>query len=67
MKDKLKEKQEKIAHERRQRESELMQDCTFKPQVLEKEPSTSKNEIVVVKGLGRHLELMELQKKKIEE
>ena len=30
-------------------------------------PSTSKEEVVVVRGLGRHLELRELQKKKEEE
>jgi len=34
-----------------------MKACTFKPQVLDTVPSTAKEEIVVVRGLGRHLEL----------
>jgi hypothetical protein len=44
-----------------------MKDCTFKPVILETLPSTAKEEIVIVRGLGRHLELRELQKKKEEE
>lgn len=44
-----------------------MKDCTFKPQILDTEPSTAKDQVVVVRGLGRHLELKELQKKKEEE
>ena len=44
-----------------------MKDCTFKPQVLDTQPSTQKEQIVVVRGLGRHLELQELKKKKEEE
>lgn len=41
--------------------------CTFKPQILDKEPATSKEQVVVVRGLSRHLELKELQKKKEED
>ena len=37
-----------------------MKDCTFKPSLLNNIPSTAKEEIVVVRGLGRHLELKEL-------
>lgn len=44
-----------------------MKDCTFKPEILNNEPSTSKDQVVIVRGLGRHLELKELQKKKEEE
>ncbi|CDW79342.1 UNKNOWN [Stylonychia lemnae] len=67
LKQKLKEKQEKIAKVRKEREYEVQKDCTFKPTILEKEPSTSKDQVVVVRGLGRHLELKELQKKKEED
>ena len=45
----------------------MMRDCTFQPQILDKEPATAKEQVVVVRGLGRHLELKELQKKKEEE
>ena len=67
LKEKLKEKQEKISNLRKQREYEQQKECTFQPQILEKETSTSKDQVVVVRGLGRHLELKELQKKKEEE
>ena len=67
LKEQLKQKQERIAQERREREYDQMKDCTFKPAILENEPSTSKEQVVVVRGLGRHLELKELQKKKEEE
>lgn len=46
---------------------QLMKDCTFKPKVCENETSTSKDDVVVVRGLGRHLELQELKKKKDED
>ena len=67
LKEKLKEKQERVAQERRQREYELLSGCTFQPTILDHEPSTAKDQIVVVRGLGRHLELKELQKKKEED
>jgi len=44
-----------------------LKDCTFQPKILDKEPSTSSNENVQVKGLARHLELKELKKKQEEE
>ena len=45
----------------------MLKDCTFKPHILEKEPSTQNTENVPVKGLARHLELKELKKKQEEE
>jgi|LauGreDrversion4_2_1035121.scaffolds.fasta_scaffold143353_1 ABC-type oligopeptide transport system ATPase subunit len=63
LKEKLKEKQERIAQERREREYQMLKDCTFKPNILDKEPSTLSTENVPVKGLARHLELKELKKK----
>eukprot|EP00347_Sterkiella_histriomuscorum_P013421 403364769 len=67
LKQKLKEKQEKIAKVRKEREYEQQKDCTFKPSILDKDPATQKDQVVVVRGLGRHLELKELQKKKEED
>lgn len=67
LKEKLKEKQERIAHERREREYQMLKDCTFKPQILDKDPATITSENVQVKGLARHLELKELKKKQEEE
>jgi len=43
LKQKLKEKQEKIAKVRKEREYEQQKDCTFKPTILDKEPSTAKD------------------------
>jgi len=39
LKEKLKEKQERIAHERREREYLMLKDCTFKPHILDKDPT----------------------------
>lgn len=43
LKQKLKEKQEKIAKVRKEREYDQQKDCTFKPTILDKEPATSKD------------------------
>ena len=67
LKEKLKEKQERIAHERREREYQMLKDCTFKPHILDVDPSTHNSEAVTVKGLARHLELKELKKKQEED
>jgi hypothetical protein len=40
----------------------MLKDCTFKPHILDKDPTHS-TENVQVKGLARHLELKELKKK----
>jgi len=66
LKRKLKEKQSKIAAERRQRDLEELNECTFKPKT---NPGVMDNNegVVVVRGLGRHLELQELKKKQAEE
>jgi hypothetical protein len=45
----------------------MMKDCSFKPKILDKDPSTISSESVSVKGLDRHLELKELKKKQDEE
>lgn len=59
---KLKEKHQRIAMERRQREMKELDECTFHPKT---NPCVQDNnqEVVIVKGLGRHLELQELRKK----
>lgn len=68
LKEKLKEKQERIAQERREREYQQMKDCSFHPKILDKDPSSiTSSESVSVKGLSRHLELKELKKKQDED
>ena len=43
-----------------------MKYCTFQPQVNDK-ILEGKEDVVIVRGLGRHLELREMQKKKVDE
>ena len=52
--------------ERRQREMKELDECTLQPKT---NPCIQDNnqEVVIVKGLGRHLELQELKKKQTEE
>jgi len=45
----------------------MLKDCTFKPHILDVDPSTHNSEAVTVKGLARHLELKELKKKQEED
>ena len=59
----MKEKQLKIAQQRRLQEYNEIKDCTFIPQTLNGVPSTH-SDAVEIKGLARHLELKELQKRK---
>ena len=56
----------RIAQERRNREYHEVKDCTFKPKVNKGAPKDAGDE-VEIKGLGRVLELKELQKRKEEE
>ena len=63
LKQQLKEKQARIAQERRNREFHEEKDCTFKPQINQGVPQAVEED-VEIKGLGRVLELRELQKKK---
>ena len=56
----------RIAQERRNREYHEVKDCTFKPKVNKGVPKSAEEEIEI-KGLGRVLELKELQKRKEEE
>ncbi len=56
----LKAKQEKIAQARREKEFHDLEDHTFQPHINGGEPVLNPN--AHVKGLGRHLELVELQK-----
>ena len=55
-----------IDQERRRREYEELKECTFKPAVSSK-PVKSQAGPIIVRGLGRHLELKELAQKKEEE
>lgn len=53
----------RIAQERRNKEFNEEKDCTFQPKVNRNAPAAPDEE-VEIKGLGRVLELRELQKKK---
>ena len=63
---KLKARHQKIAAERRQRELEELKECTFKPLTNDFIADNSE-EVVIVKGLGRHLELQELKRRQEED
>ena len=56
----------RIAQERRNREYHEVKDCTFMPKTNKGVPADTGEE-VEIKGLGRVLELKELQKRKEEE
>ena len=62
LKAQLKEKQAKIAQARRNKEYQEIKDCTFYPSINQGVPQTK--EEVEIKGLERHLELKELQRRK---
>lgn len=53
----------RIAQERRNKEFADEKDCTFAPKVIKNAPPAPADD-VEIKGLGRVLELRELQKKK---
>lgn len=55
-----------IDQERRRREYDELKECTFKPQIRSK-PAKQQQGPIIVRGLGRHLELKELAQKKEEE
>ena len=44
-----------------------LEECTFSPAIVRKSSSQGKGGPVVIRGLGRHLELRELAKRKEEE
>ena len=62
----MKARHQKIAADRRAKEAAEMAECTFKPLTNDFIKDNSE-EVVIVKGLGRHLELQELKKRKDEE
>lgn len=65
MKAQLKDKQARIAQARRQQEYAEIKDCTFYPKTNQK--VLLPTEDVEIRGLDRHLELRELQRRKDEE
>ena len=59
----------KLDAERKRREAAELEKCTFKPSVKAKSPAAIKAEAsgpVVVRGLGRYMELKDLAKRKVE-
>mmetsp|Transcript_6066 Transcript_6066/g.21413 ORF Transcript_6066/g.21413 Transcript_6066/m.21413 type:complete len:399 (-) Transcript_6066:368-1564(-) len=64
MKEKQRSKIEQAAQERRRKEYEELKECTFTPQILRQTPRPS-SAPVLVRGLGRHLELRELAQRQV--
>lgn len=58
----MKEKQARIAQARRNKEYQEIKDCTFYPQTNPGAPLYTHD--VEIRGLERHLELKELQRRK---
>lgn len=56
----------KVEQEQKLAEYEALKDCTFKPTLNSGIPQ-SHGQVVVVRGLSRHLELQELKKRNVEE
>ena len=63
LKEKARQRRMKYDQEVNNKQYEEIKDCTFKPNINSGVPKTS-NEIVVVRGLGRYMELQELASKK---
>ena len=63
LKAQQKAKMARIAQERRKKEFDEEKNCTFAPKVIKNAPAAPAED-VEIKGLGRVLELRELQKKK---
>ncbi|CAI2385956.1 unnamed protein product [Moneuplotes crassus] len=63
LQEKAMERRQKEEQKRMDREYEELRDCTFKPTINTGIPEAH-NEIVVVRGLSRHMELQELKQKK---
>eukprot|EP00960_Hanusia_phi_P046362 757767-Hanusia_phi.AAC.6 len=64
MKERQRSKIEQAAQERRRKEYEELKECTFTPQILRQPPKPS-SAPVLVRGLGRHLELRELAQRQV--
>ena len=61
------EREAKIEESRRHREFEELKECTFQPNVCKKWRAKEESEPIIVRGLGRHLELREMAKRQEEE
>lgn len=65
LEEKARERRLKGDQERKVREYQELKDCTFKPAI--KELPRSHQEVVVVRGLARHMELQEMKIKKTQD
>ena len=54
-----------IEQEKRNWEYEMLKDCTFRPKI--NHGISQSDKVVIVKGIGRHMELQELKKKQEED
>lgn len=61
------ERHERLERMRRQVEADTMKDCTFAPQIAkEATPSTADDKPLIVRGLGRYMELKQMAKRQAE-
>lgn len=67
IKEEQDERQEWIEQERRNKEYDEIKDCTFKPRIKNKVGIPGEKDVVVVRGLSRHLELRELKQRQEQE
>ena len=59
-------KAERLERARRQVEADKLKECTFQPQLASATPSTVEAKPLVVRGLGRYMELKQLAKRQAE-
>ena len=65
LEEKARRRREMMEQERRNKEYEMLKDCTFKPKI--NEGVLGNDKVVIVKGIGRHMELQDLKRKQEEE
>eukprot|EP00658_Telonema_sp_P-2_P023271 TRINITY_DN19316_c0_g1_i3.p1 TRINITY_DN19316_c0_g1~~TRINITY_DN19316_c0_g1_i3.p1 ORF type:complete len:316 (+),score=69.05 TRINITY_DN19316_c0_g1_i3:274-1221(+) len=61
------EREHKIEESRRHREFEELRECTFQPNIAKNRRPKESTAPIIVRGLGRHLELKEMARKQEEE
>jgi hypothetical protein len=60
------EREERLERIRRKVEADKMKDCTFAPETVKQTPSTAEDKPLIVRGLGRYMELKQMAKRQSE-
>ena len=60
------EREERLERIRRKVEADKMKDCTFAPETGKQTPSTAEDKPLIVRGLGRYMELKQMAKRQSE-